>query len=235
MRRIVIGFLVLVACGDSLPAQPDAAVSPDAAVLAAPVITTFTAYPGVVIDGCAAPGGGMFPNWPVAIDDCVECMCSTFGGRCQRRASCARDVCVLVDGTTVARGESAAVGCHDCTCAADGPVCTRRTAAPCPADGCLLPRGGTIAAGEKRFVSECHVCTCDAERGLECENVCHPFCYCTDGDGADGCAALCGDTPCAAEIPAAGLEVPDQALLSIGCAACVCDYGDLNCDPAACP
>jgi hypothetical protein len=169
---------------------------------------------------------------PIAIDDCVECMFSSFGGRCQRRAACARDVCVFVDGSTVARGDTAAVGCFDCTCAADGPSCTRRTAAPCPAAGCVLPRNlGEIAVGEERFLSECHVCTCDGERGLLCDNLCHPSCFCEQ----ESCRNLCGDRWCTADVPPEGLDVPDQATLLIDCAVCTCDYGSFSCLIGGCP
>ncbi|MCC6619641.1 MAG: hypothetical protein IT385_00210 [Deltaproteobacteria bacterium] len=154
-----------------------------------------------------------------ALDDCRICQCTWRGGLCARRAGCARDVCVFADGTTAVPGELVRVaGCYVCTCDADGGRCARDAAAPCPADGCLAPYPGearTVAFGQGLFVSECHECTCDAERGTTCVDRCHPVCFpWRDRDST----------------------VDDQARVPAddGACSCVCDYGDMRCDPRGC-
>jgi hypothetical protein len=206
MRYLAVVAL-LVACGGGASPVIDAATGGDEDAETVPGLHEFAPVPATMTLGCGELPYGVL----VEVDDCVECMCTTYGGRCQRRAGCARDVCVFVDGTVIARGETAAVGCFDCACGDDGPSCARRTEPPCPDDGCRLPDGGELGLGQERFLSECHRCVCDETAGLLCENVCHPECTCEQ----PGC-------------PERG-RVPDQWLVTLDGAACVCDYSKLVC------
>lgn len=167
---------------------------------------------------CELAGAPVGYGERVLVDDCVECQCTTWGLRCRRRASCPDDRCVFVDGQTAPRGGAAVVeSCFDCACGDDGARCRRRTEAPCPSDGCRLG-DAVLALGEQRFVSECHACTCDAEAGLTCADLCHPSCYCADDNPL--CAPVCAGVACP-------VEIPDQDRVELACGAPVCDYGGL--------
>lgn len=166
---------------------------------------------------CAVAGQVIPRNGMDVIDDCRICQCTWRGGRCARRATCARDVCVFVDGTVARPGEHVRVsGCFVCTCDAAGGTCVRDVEAPCPVDGCLVPYPSdepvVIAFGTERFVSECHRCLCDEATGTTCHDLCHPECF-------------VGDT-----------LVEDQQRMPAAdaCGSCVCDYGSMRCDPRGC-
>jgi hypothetical protein len=154
------------------------------------------------------------------LDACTICQCTTFGGRCSRRLGCAEDVCVFIDGTRAAPGESVRVqGCFVCTCDDSGGRCVRDTAAPCPADGCLVAYAGgeprVVAFGATLLVSECHQCTCDERAGASCADLCHSTCMRTFG----------GDE---------WLKAQERTPADDGCGSCVCDYGSTGCDPRGC-
>lgn len=168
---------------------------------------------------CVYPDGSRasFASFRI-VDDCTICQCTTYGMRCARRAGCPRDVCVLVDGTTLAAGAKTSIYCNECSCESGGSVtCARTTAGECPDDACVLaPRPDeTVPLGGERFVSECHRCSCDADTGLTCSNICHPECS-IDPEGT--------------------LTIADQARLlgDDGCSTCVCDYSDLMCEQSGC-
>ena len=154
-----------------------------------------------------------------AVDDCIICQCTRWGGRCSRREGCTRPVCVLVDGQVAPRGEARRVlGCFVCTCGAEGPRCERDVEAPCPAEGCHAPYLGeppfvVIPFGANRFVSECHRCACDELLGTSCEDVCHSECLLPDES-----------------IVLDQVRFPDPS----GCGSCVCDYGEISYDHRGC-
>ena len=167
---------------------------------------------------CELAGAPVAYGDRVLVDACVECQCTTWGLRCRKRASCPDDRCVFVDGQVVPRGATAVVeACFDCLCDDTGPACRRRTTAPCPTDGCQLG-ASVLAIGVQRFVSECHACTCDAQAGLVCTDLCHPSCYCDEANPQ--CAPVCDAVTCP-------VEIPDQDRIELACGAPVCDYGGL--------
>lgn len=237
--RVWLGFvLTLVGCGggggngavDATPGDPTDANAvrfvdampgePRPALANEPFPTPVpnTVYSGGFA-GCEVFGRTMAQGQADIYGDCTICQCTTYGGRCARRAACARDVCVFADGSEVARGETVRVrGCFECTCDEAGGTCRADPNPECPQDGCVLPRGaGEVAPGE-HFVSECHQCICDLETGLLCRDLCHPACTLRDADGE-----ILGSLPDQARMPADN-----------GCGSCVCDYYDLVCDNRAC-
>lgn len=222
--------LALVGCdGTGAGARPDAAADPP--VDAAPDATVDASADaarasfveqvrdvmppilgGALTEGqCTYPDGsrGLLGSYRL-VDDCVVCQCTTYGMRCARRTGCPRAVCVLVDGTELARGATATIDCIDCACGDDGATCTRSTAGDCPSDACVLRDGTLVPLGEQRFVSECHACDCDATSGLSCTNLCHPTCE------------------------PAGVPDQERVLGADGCSTCVCDYSDLACESSGC-
>jgi len=202
---------------------PDAGPG-DGAIVPAPIHEPFPGppVPNTMVEDagfpttCAVAGHEIPRNGADVIDDCVICQCTTYGGRCARRGGCERDVCVFVDGTTVARGDTVRIdGCFLCTCDAGGGSCVRDTEAPCPADACMAPRGPDLAFGAEIFFSECHACTCDEVDGTRCTNLCHPHCLLRVGDDV-------------------WIADQERAPADDGCGSCVCDYGDVFCDPRGC-
>lgn len=147
------------------------------------------------------------------IDDCRVCMLGTLGLKCSRRAGCARELCVLTDGTELPVGASVDTAwCHTCTCGAGSALrCGPRVDAACPAGRCRVTLAGQaidLAVGEQVFTSECSVAQCTPD-GVEQRDVCHDVC--TTHTGSD---------------------VPlDHAALDIdGCAICTCNYGSWCCE-----
>jgi hypothetical protein len=218
---LVLVLVLAAACGGGRQPEPAADASDSALV-----VDRFVPIPDILRVGCELPSGQLVPMAEITrLDDCVECTCTTFGARCRRAASCARDICVFVDGAVVENGGSTAIGCFDCTCNAGIGACVRRTDSLCPETGCLLPDGETVIAdGESRFISECHSCQCDAITGLRCEDTCHPVCHClAPGEpDAESCTAL-------ATAVGAAVELPSQAFARIGELECLCDYGVVAC------
>lgn len=187
-----------------------------------------------VSSSCVLPSGMPLARGQVIDrDDCVTCQCSSWGLRCRKRASCTRDVCVFVDGTTIPSGGVAAIEpCFDCACTGGTPTCKRRVGGACPADACAAPGGITVPIGAEKGFSECHYCACDATAGLSCRDRCAPNCSCTSTAGR--CASLCGAGGCAD--PDGGLSVPDQGVIPAGsCATVLCDYGSFWRDETRCP
>lgn len=218
MRALAI-VLVVAACEGGRSPAVDAGFGDAADAPAGPRVEQVQGVmPPLVVpiggDTCTYPDGTTgSPSTYRIIDDCTICQCTTYGMRCARRESCARSVCVLIDGSQLALGASARIHCIDCACDASGVTCTRATDGGCPVDACVLPQGGTVPVGEQRFISECHACDCDDATGLSCSNLCHP---------------TCEDN---------GQVVDDQERVpgADGCSTCVCDYSDLICERSDCP
>lgn len=217
--RALAGLLALAACSGGRSPEIDASLGDGPIDVPADHVEQVTGVmPPLVVplEGglCRYPDAtiGSVGSYKV-LGDCTVCQCTTYGMRCARRESCARSVCILIDGTELAVGAAARIHCIDCACGADGVTCTRATDGGCPVDACALPQGGTVPVGEQRGVSECHFCECDDATGLSCTNLCHPTCE-------DG-----------------GLTVLDQerVLGADGCSTCVCDYSDLVCERSGCP
>lgn len=190
-------------------ADGESASRPDAGPDAASVGRAFAPVPRTIRSTCdVASGRSLDPHTLELVDECTECMCTTYGGRCQRRPGCPSSVCVFADGTVASPGEVVSLTeCFVCRCEEGGfATCGPRAGADCPADGCVLPYGlGAIGFGEKVSVSECHECACEAKHGLVCVDQCHPTCLID------------------------GLELRDQFLLSRGEEVCTCDYGKIHC------
>lgn len=196
--------------------------------------------PDYDLTNCKLPNGTPFAYGTVVdVDDCIQCECSWRGGRCRRSPSCARDVCVFVDGTTMAAGTGGKIApCFDCTCGSGGvAACTRDATGDCPANGCRLPKqsglaGGVVAIGDSAGMSECHTCDCHATKGLSCRDQCHgDGCYCP----GDFCPTRCGKGGCA-ELDGGALRLADQERIPAGsCATLFCDYGSLHRDESTCP
>ena len=198
-----------------IPAPIDEPVPP-------PIPNTMISRPSpfILFGDCQVRGHDIPYLGADVIDSCTICQCTTYGGRCSRRVSCEEDVCVFVDGTRAAPGETVRVdGCFVCTCDAGGGSCVRDTEAPCPTDGCLVPYSAqepvVVAFGESQLVSECHQCTCDEQLGASCFDLCHPSCARTSA----------GDE---------FLADQERTPADDGCGSCVCDYGSTLCDPRGC-
>ncbi len=224
VRLVVCSITVMFACHRESSVAPDAAATTAVDAAAAAVEQVADVMPPIVVplpfDGvCAYPDGthGNLTSYQI-IDDCVVCQCTSYGMRCARRTSCSSNVCVLVDGTVLTPGASAAVYCNECTCGASGSVtCARTTTGDCPDDGCVFaPKPqNTVPLGGQLFASECHACDCDAVNGRSCEDLCHPLCF-LDAEGT--------------------MPVDDQARIlgDDGCSTCLCDYGGLICENSGC-